>query len=94
MQSSGARGLGWNIAQALAEAGAAAIALLDVKEDLGKTAAAELSAHSKVPVRFYKGDVRDAEGNNQIIEEVASDFGSVDILINSAGIVKCVCLSP
>ncbi|KAI4142240.1 MAG: hypothetical protein L6R39_005017, partial [Caloplaca ligustica] len=87
-ESSGARGLGWNMAQALAEAGAEAIALLDIKEELGQTAAAELSTHSKIPVKFYKTDVRDAQANNQTIEKIASDFGSVDILINSAGVVN------
>lgn len=78
------------MAQALAEAGAEAIALLDIKEELGQTAAAELSTHSKIPVKFYKTDVRDAQANNQTIEKIASDFGSVDILINSAGVVKYV----
>lgn len=78
------------MAQALAEAGAEAIALLDVKEDLGKTAASELSSSAQIPVNFYKADVRDAEANNKTVEKVASDFGSIDILINSAGIVKYV----
>lgn len=78
------------MAQALAEAGTEAIALLDLKEDLGETAAAELSTHARIPVKFYKSDVRDAEANDRTIDRVVSDFGSVDILINSAGIVKCV----
>ncbi|KAL8688868.1 MAG: hypothetical protein Q9218_005322, partial [Villophora microphyllina] len=75
------------MAQALAEAGAEAIALLDVKEELGKTAASELSSSAKIPVRFYKADVTDAEANDQTVERIISDLGSVDILINSAGIV-------
>ncbi|KAL8679935.1 MAG: hypothetical protein Q9186_003849 [Xanthomendoza sp. 1 TL-2023] len=83
----GARGLGWNMAQALAEAGAEAIALLDKKQDLGEEAASQLSTHAKIPVRFYKTDVRDANANQRTIEQVVSDLGSVDILINSAGIV-------
>lgn len=84
----GARGLGWNMAQALAEAGTKAIALLDVKENLGRTAASELSSSAGIPVKYYKADVRDAEANNLVIERVVSDLGSVDILINSAGIVN------
>ncbi|KAL8817303.1 MAG: hypothetical protein Q9223_003839 [Gallowayella weberi] len=75
------------MAQALAEAGAEAIALLDRKEDLGEEAASRLSTHAKIPVRFYKIDVRDANANKRTIEQVVSDLGSVDILINSAGIV-------
>lgn len=78
------------MAQALAEAGAKAIALVDVKEDLGKTAASELSSSAGIPVKYYKADVRDAGANNLVIEKVVSDLGSVDILINSAGIVKYV----
>ncbi|KAL9594203.1 MAG: hypothetical protein Q9219_007165 [cf. Caloplaca sp. 3 TL-2023] len=84
----GARGLGWNMAQAIAEAGAQAIALVDVKEELGSIAASELSSHAQIPVKFYQADVRDAEANDQTVEEIASDFGSIDILINSAGIVN------
>ncbi|KAL8766413.1 MAG: hypothetical protein Q9209_006789 [Squamulea sp. 1 TL-2023] len=76
------------MAQALAEAGAEAIALLDVKQDLGQEAASRLSSDAKIPVKFYKADVRDADANNETIEQVVSDLGSVDILINSAGIVK------
>ncbi|KAL8637609.1 MAG: hypothetical protein Q9228_005139 [Teloschistes exilis] len=83
----GARGLGWNMAQALAEAGAEAIALLDVKEELGETAAAELRSSAKIPVKFYKADVTDAEANDRTVEKIVKDLGSVDILINSAGIV-------
>ncbi|KAL8696817.1 MAG: hypothetical protein Q9224_002604 [Gallowayella concinna] len=75
------------MAQALAEAGAEAIALLDKKQDLGEEAASQLSTHAKIPVRFYKTDVRDANANQRTIEQVVSDLGSVDILINSAGIV-------
>lgn len=78
------------MAQALAEAGAEAIALIDLKEELGRTAAAELSSHAKIPVKFYKTDVRDASANRQTIEQIASDLGSIDILINSAGIVEYV----
>ncbi|KAI4195174.1 MAG: hypothetical protein LQ348_002500 [Seirophora lacunosa] len=76
------------MAQALAEAGAEAIALIDLKEELGRTAAAQLSSHARIPVKFYKGDVRDAEANSQTVEKIATELGSIDILINSAGIVN------
>ncbi|KAL9039178.1 MAG: hypothetical protein Q9180_002683 [Flavoplaca navasiana] len=76
------------MSQALAEAGAEAIALLDVKQDLGEEAASRLSSDAQIPVKFYKADVRDAEICNQIVEKIVSELGSVDILINSAGIVN------
>ncbi|CAO1597106.1 hypothetical protein XANCAGTX0491_000933 [Xanthoria calcicola] len=84
----GARGLGWNMAQALAEAGAAAIALLDIKQDLGEEAASRLSSDAQIPVKFYRTDVRDVDANNATVEQIVSELGSVDILINSAGIVN------
>lgn len=84
----GARGLGWNMAQALAEAGAQAVALLDLKQEQGETAARELSTAAGIPANFYKVDVCDALAVNDVVGRVVSDLGSVDILINSAGIVK------
>ncbi|KAI4159984.1 MAG: hypothetical protein LQ342_006112 [Letrouitia transgressa] len=84
----GARGLGWNMAQALAEAGAQAIALLDLKQEQGERAAKELSSAAGVPAHFYKVDVCDAPAVNDVVARVVLDLGSVDILINSAGIVN------
>ena len=84
----GARGLGWNMAQALAEAGAEAIALLDVKQELGDAAAAELHSTTGIPVQYYKVDVRDGDAIAGVIARVTSDLGAVDIVINSAGVVE------
>lgn len=84
----GARGLGWNMSQALAEAGAQAIALMDVKQDLGDAAAAELRSTAGIPVRFYRVDVRDADAVADAVARITSDLGSVDIVINSAGVVE------
>lgn len=85
---SGARGLGWNMSQALAEAGAKAIALLDVKQELGDAAAAELHSTTGIPVRFYNVDVRDEKAIADVTAKVTADWGSIDIVINSAGIVE------
>ena len=84
----GARGLGWNMSQALAEAGAQAIALLDVKQELGDRSAAELHRTTGIPVQFYRVDVRDAKAISEVVGKVNRDLGSVDIVINSAGIVE------
>ena len=84
----GARGLGWNMSQALAEAGAKAIALLDVKQELGDSSAAELHRTTGIPVQFYKVDVRDAKAISEVVGMVNHDLGSVDIVINSAGVVE------
>ena len=76
------------MAQALAEAGASAIALLDVKQDLGEQSAAELHATTKIPVRFYKVDVRDEDAISSVTTRLTSDLGAPNIVINSAGIVE------
>ena len=76
------------MAQALAEAGAKAIALLDLKQDLGDAAAAELHTTTGIPVQFYKVDVRDEKAIADVVAKIQSDLGSLDIVINSAGIVE------
>ena len=75
------------MSQALAEAGASAIALLDLKQDLGDAAAAELHQTARIPVQFYKVDVRDEGALAGVLANIVHDLGSVDIVINSAGIV-------
>lgn len=82
------------MAQALAEAGAEAIALLDIKQDLGEEAASRLSSDAQIPVKFYRTDVRDVDANNATVEQIVSELGAIDILINSAGIVKYVAKPP
>ena len=85
---SGARGLGYNMAQALCEVGVKAIAILDVQQELGDQAAAELHDSTGIPVQFYKVDVRDQSAIQEVVANVMDTFGSVDILINSAGIAE------
>ncbi|KAF2760441.1 NAD(P)-binding protein [Pseudovirgaria hyperparasitica] len=82
----GGRGLGLNMAQALAEVGVRGIAILDVQPDIGEAAAQKLSEDTGIDVRFYSVDVRDEDGISEAIENAASHFGQIDILINSAGI--------
>ena len=76
------------MSQALAEAGAKAIALLDIREKLGEQAAAELHKTTGIPVQFYNVDVTDDASISGVVTKVADDFGSIDIAINSAGVVE------
>ncbi|KAF2207913.1 hypothetical protein CERZMDRAFT_50209 [Cercospora zeae-maydis SCOH1-5] len=82
----GARGLGFNMAQALAEVGVRGIAIMDVQQELGDNSARELSEQTGIDVRFYKVDVRDGDAMNQTVRDVAEYYGSIDVLINAAGI--------
>lgn len=85
---SGGRGLGLNMAQALAEVGCRGIAIMDVQQELGEQTARELSEQTGVDVRFYRVDVRDGPAMNQIVEDVVSHYGQLDILVNAAGIAE------
>jgi len=86
--SSGGRGLGYNMCQAMAEAGVSGIAILDVQRDLGDKAAAELATQTGVDVRFYQVDVRDETAVQNTMDDVYNHFGKIDILVSSAGIAE------
>ena len=76
------------MAQALSEVGAKAVAILDVQQDLGDKAAAALHKSTGVPVQFYKVDIRDSKAIAEVVSKITESFGSIDILINSAGIAE------
>ncbi|KXT07354.1 hypothetical protein AC578_424 [Pseudocercospora eumusae] len=82
----GGRGLGLNMAQALAEVGCRGIAIMDVQQELGDKSARELSEQTGIDVRFYKVDVRDGEAMGQTVRDVVEHYGDVNVLINAAGI--------
>ncbi|CAK7236320.1 hypothetical protein SCUCBS95973_009568 [Sporothrix curviconia] len=80
-----ARGLGLEFADVLASAGAN-IAVLDVGspgDSLDK-----LAAKHGVKAKFYKTDVTRRDEVVAAVTAIEADFGSVDINVNAAGIVK------
>ncbi|KAI0201547.1 short chain dehydrogenase [Astrocystis sublimbata] len=82
----GARGLGNHMARACAEAGAKAIVIFDVNQELGDEAAADLHQKTGLPVSFFKVDVRDGAAINAAVDACVETYGAPDVLINSAGI--------
>lgn len=82
----GARGLGNNMARAVAEAGAKNIVIFDANQELGDQAAAELHDKSGLPVSFFKVDVRDGAAINAAVDSVVELYGCPDALVNAAGI--------
>lgn len=88
MITGGARGLGFNMAEACIEAGASAIIILDTNQKLGEEATRKLheGADNNVPVSYYNVDVRDEEAINRTIDVLIKENGIPDVLINSAGI--------
>jgi len=79
----GARGLGYQHALALAEAGAD-VAICDLLEPEGETAARTLAAETGRRTVFGKTDVTVPEQIDVFIEKVTARFGQLDILVNNA----------
>ncbi|ORY17453.1 hypothetical protein BCR34DRAFT_38727 [Clohesyomyces aquaticus] len=83
---SGGRGLGFNMAQGLAEAGIKGIAILDLLKEDGEQAARELTEQTGVDVRFYPVDITNDAAVQTTVHDIMNQYGRIDILINSAGI--------
>lgn len=81
----GSKGLGLAMAAGLASAGAN-IALVNRNLEEGQAAAESLSKTYGIEAKAYAADVTEASQINQAVASAQEDLGSVDILINSAGI--------
>jgi NAD(P)-dependent dehydrogenase (short-subunit alcohol dehydrogenase family) len=78
------------MARACIEAGAKAVAIFDANQTLGDQSAAELHelTGNKIPIDFYKVDVRDGQAIDDAVKAVVEKYGAPDVLINSAGIAE------
>jgi 3-oxoacyl-[acyl-carrier protein] reductase len=83
----GARGIGFEVALKLAQGGATVV-LVDVLQDAMTQAAAKLTAAGAKAVLTYKVDVTDEASVEKTLDEVTDKTGSLDILINNAGITR------
>lgn len=89
----GSRGIGRSIVLTLAAKGADVTFLYCNNEAAANetlAAAADLSGTVKAggTVKAKRVDVRNAESCEQAIDEIAEDAGKIDILVNSAGIIR------
>jgi len=80
----GAMGLGYAMAEAMAQAGAN-IAIADINLDMAKDAADKLKEYGTECIAVYC-DVTDETSANKAVTEVLDRLGSLDILLNNAGI--------
>lgn len=78
----GARGIGKATARALVREGAR-VAIGDIDVDLARRTAEELGSGT----RAYYLDVTDRASFERFLDEVERDFGTIDVLINNAGIM-------
>jgi NAD(P)-dependent dehydrogenase (short-subunit alcohol dehydrogenase family) len=82
----GGRGIGAAIATTFAAHGAR-VALLERDATLAEETRSRLAAEG-VDVRSYTVDVTDEAGIVNVAQQVASDFGAVNVLVNNAGISR------
>jgi 3-oxoacyl-[acyl-carrier protein] reductase len=83
----GARGIGAATAERLAEDGAA-IAIADLDGAGAQATAERIAAQHGVKAIGLKADVAAAAEVDAMVEEIALRLGSLDILINNAGILR------
>ncbi len=83
----GSRGIGRACVVQLAVEGAEVVFVYNSQREAAEGLAKELEAQG-AKVRAVQGDVRDAARAQQIVDEIVEQRGRLDILINSAGIVR------
>ena len=79
----GGSGIGHGCARYLAEAGAR-VAIIDVNEAAGEAARQQIGGEAL----FIGADVSSSDDCRHAIEEVEDRFGRIDILVNSAGVIR------
>ena len=83
-----AYGIGFAMAQALAEAGAKIAFNCRTQANMDK--ALEEYARLEIDAKGYICDCTDEEGVKAMVADIAATLGPVDILVNNAGIIKRV----
>ena len=82
-----ARGIGKRIAEVFAKQGANIAFTYINQEEKAKALEDELLANG-FKVKGYKSDASDFNASQQLVADVLDYFGSVDVLVNNAGITK------
>ena len=83
----GSRGIGKGIVEVFAQQGAHVAFTFNSSAEAANALAKELSKDG-VQVRAYQSDAAQFDQADALVSQVLEDFGSVDILINNAGITK------
>ena len=80
-----ASGLGFAATKKLLDEGAR-VALTDINKEVLQTMDERLSSYSSSQYKTYHHDVASEDSWKEVIDNVEIDFGSLNILVNSAGI--------
>ena len=81
------RGIGRGIAQTLAKHGCSIAFTFNTNIEAATSLVNELNTIG-VKAKAYKSNAADFDAANKLVEDVISDFNSLEILINNAGITK------
>jgi len=83
----GSRGIGRAVVERLAGEGAVVTFLYQSSQQAAEGLAAELAGQGR-PAEAVQADVRDPARAQQVVDQVVQKHGRLDVLINSAGIVR------
>ncbi|MCK9302605.1 MAG: SDR family NAD(P)-dependent oxidoreductase, partial [Bacteroidales bacterium] len=83
----GARGIGKAIAVKFATEGAN-IAIIDLKYDDNLVAVEKEISELGVKCKVYAANVANMEAGTTVVNKIAEDFGTIDVLVNNAGITR------
>jgi 3-oxoacyl-[acyl-carrier protein] reductase len=83
----GSRGIGRACVARLASEGAKVVLLYHNNQQAADALVAELKS-APAEVRALQADVRDLQRAHQIVDQLFEEWGKIDVLVNSAGIVQ------
>lgn len=83
----GSRGIGKAICQSFAENGCDIAFTYNNSKESAENLATELNKLG-VKVKAYKSDASSFDDSSKLVDDVISDFGKIDVLVNNAGIKK------
>tara|TARA_B110000093_G_C12931507_1_gene393761 strand:- start:797 stop:1546 length:750 start_codon:yes stop_codon:yes gene_type:complete len=82
------RGIGKGIAEKYAEQGCNIAFSFASSVDKAKALEEELSSKYGVKVKGFQSNAADFDSSQKLVDDVVSEFGRIDILINNAGITR------
>jgi len=81
------RGIGKSIAQKFVEQGATVAFTYVSSDDKARALEAELTANGGT-ARGFKSNASDFDAAQKLVDDVVAEFGTVDVLVNNAGITR------
>lgn len=81
------KGIGYSVAKKFAEQGANVAFTYLSSVEKGQALEAELSAMG-VKAKGYRSDASDFKAAEDLVNQIVADFGTLDIIVNNAGITK------